>query len=428
MKFHIITLGCKVNAYESEVIKEDLINFGYTYVEEDTLADIIVINTCSVTNMADNKSKKMVRHAKRLGKIIVVCGCSSENNQSIYEEMGIDILIGNRDKSKIGELLKMFLKEKQNIVKFYDEEIFPFENMHLENFESHTRAFVKIEDGCDNYCSYCIIPYVRKNIRSKDFYEAIKEIQDLVEKGHKEIVLTGIHTGKYYDNGHNLRDLIHEISKIPSLERIRISSIEITELNAEMLEEIKNNPKVVNHFHIPLQAGSDEILKRMNRKYDLEYFKKKVEEIRKIKKDVSITTDVIVGHPYETEELFLKTIETVKEINFAKVHVFPYSKREGTPSSRMPMQVEDAVKKERSRTLNQVSHELESHFYKQHIGQILDVLIEEVHEEESTGCTTNYLKVKVQEKLKRNEIYKVKLVEYQNGLLIGDCVKEEIAA
>lgn len=426
MKFHIITLGCKVNAYESEVIKENLKKQGYTYEEDENLTDVIIINTCSVTNMADNKSKKMVRHAKRLGKILVVCGCSSENNQSIYKEMGIDILIGNRDKSKIGELLENYKKQEQDIVQFYDEEIYPFEDMHLENFESHTRAFVKIQDGCDNYCSYCIIPYVRKNLRSKDFNKAIKEIEDLVEKGHKEIVLTGIHTGKYNDNGHNLRDLIHEISKISNLERIRISSIEITELNEEMLEEIKNNPKVVNHFHIPLQAGSDEILKRMNRKYDLEYFKKKIEEIRNIKEDVSITTDVIVGHPYETEELFLKTMNTVKEINFAKIHVFPYSKREGTPSSRMPMQVDDAVKKERSRALNEISKELESKFYKKHLEKIVDVLVEEVDEKESTGCTTNYLKVKINEKLKRNEIYKIQLMEYQDGLLIGKCVKVEI--
>ena len=423
MKFHIVTLGCKVNAYESEVIKENLLKHQYIYEEDETKADILIINTCSVTNIADNKSKKQVRHAKKLGKILVVCGCSSENNQATYQELGIDILIGNRDKSKIHELIEEYKKQKQNIVSFYKEKIIPFETMQVQQFESHTRAFVKIEDGCDNYCSYCIIPYVRKNVRSKDFNETIEEVKELVLKGHKEIVLTGIHTGRYLSEGHNLRDLIHEISKLQGLERIRISSIEATELNEEMMLEIEKNKKVVNHFHIPLQAGSDEILKRMNRKYDITYFKKKIEDLRKIKEDVSITTDIIVGHPYETDELFLETVKTAKEINFSKIHVFPYSKRDGTPASRMPMQVLDTVKKERSRTLNEVSKELERNFYKKHIKNTLDVLIEEVKENESIGCTTNYLKVKINEKLNRNQIYKVKIIDYENNILIG-CIEK----
>lgn len=426
MKFHIITLGCKVNAYESEMMKENLIKHQYYYEPEEEKADIIIINTCSVTNMADNKSKKMVRHAKRLGKTIVVCGCSSENNQDIYNEMGIDILIGNREKSKMPILLEQYFKEEKKYVKFYEEMDFSFEDMQVSQFNSHTRAFVKIQDGCNNYCSYCIIPYVRKNLRSKDFDKAVEEIKTLVKNGHKEIVLTGIHTGSYQSKNHNLKDLLHVISKIEGLERIRISSIEITELDREMLEEIKKNPKIVNHFHIPLQSGSNEILKRMNRKYDVEYFKRKIAEIRSLKEDVSITTDVIVGHPYETEELFLETIKNCQEINFSKIHVFPYSKRDGTPSSRMPNQVEKTIKKKRSKTLNGISKKLEKEFYRKYENQIVDVLIEEIKEDISIGFTTNYIKVQVKEKLIRNEIYKVKLKKMNENVFIGELVKEEV--
>ncbi len=425
MKFHIITLGCKVNTYESEMIKESLEQKQFVYTENELEANIILINTCSVTNMADNKSKKMVRHAKRLGKIVVVCGCSSENKQEEYKNLEIDILIGNRDKNKIATLIQEYLETQNTITKFY-EDAPCFDAMQVEKFSSHTRAFVKIEDGCNNYCSYCIIPYVRGNVRSKEFNDAVEEIETLVQNGHKEIVLTGILTGSYFSHGKSLADLITEISKIDGLERIRISSIEVTELNEDMLNVIKENKRVVNHFHIPLQAGSDEILKRMNRKYTLEEFKKKIDLIRSIKPDVSITTDVIVGHPYETDELFLKTIETCKEFGFAKVHVFPYSKRDGTPSSRMPNQVEDAVKKERSRKLNQVSKELEEAFYKKHIGQEVEVLIEETNDLESIGFTTNYLKVKVKQNLQNNVIYKIRINGYEKEVLLGDVVVEKI--
>ncbi len=426
MKFHIITLGCKVNAYESEVIKENLVKHGFIYTGEEESADILIINTCSVTNMADNKSKKQVRHAKRLGKMVVVCGCSSENKKEEYEQLGASILIGNQDKSKICEYIEEYINTKKEYVKFYHEDKYAFENMELEEFESKTRAFVKIEDGCNNYCSYCIIPYVRKNVRSKDFDVAIKEIKKLVKNGHKEIVLTGILTGSYYSNGHNLADLIEEISKIEDLKRIRISSIEVTELEESMMHVIKNNKKVVSHFHIPLQAGSDKILKRMNRKYDLEYYKKKIKEIRDIREDVSITTDVIVGHPYETEEDFLETIKTCKEIGFSKIHVFPYSKRSGTPSSRMPEQVSDEEKKSRSHRLNEVSKELEQKFMEKHLNQEIDVLIEEVSSKESTGFTANYMKVKILKKLEHNTFYKVKLLEVQDGFILGECIEIKV--
>ena len=301
MTFKIITLGCKVNTYESEFMLENLLHSGYIYNEEKP--DIIIINTCSVTNMADKKSRKMVRRARRENKnaILVVAGCSAQNDSDEYENMGIDILIGNREKSKIVELINNYKKTHKPYSFFTKNRDLDFENMEVEKFTTHTRAFIKVQDGCNNFCSYCIIPYVRGNIRSKKFADVIKEAEVLVANGHKEIVLTGIHTGSYSDENKDLSDVISSIAKIPGLERIRISSIEITELNDKFLDLLKVEPKIANHLHIPLQSGSDTILKRMNRKYDTAYFKNKIEQIRNIRPDISITTDCIVGHPYETE-------------------------------------------------------------------------------------------------------------------------------
>lgn len=412
MTFKIITLGCKVNSYESEIMKELLLKAGYKEVEEHP--EVTIINTCTVTNMADSKSKKMVRRYKRENPntILVVCGCSSQNNKEEYENMDIDILLGNKDKSKIVTIINNFKSNNKKYIKFYDDRNLNFEDMVVNEFTSHARAFVKIQDGCNNYCSYCIIPYVRGNIRSKDFNKTLDEIKTLVKNNHKEIVLTGIHTGSYgYGLGYDLSDLLHEMAKIENLERIRISSIEITELNDKFLYELKENDKICNHMHIPLQAGSDEILKKMNRKYDLNYFFNKIEEIRRIRPDISITTDVIVGHPYETDELFEKTIETCKKIKFAKIHVFPYSKREGTPSSRMDNQVNDSIKKVRSHKLLEVSNELEKEYAKKFIGKTLDVLIEENYDDKSVGHTSNYLKIEIPKKLEINKIYNILITE-----------------
>ena len=412
MTFKIITLGCKVNSYESEIMKELLLKAGYKEVEEQP--EVTIINTCTVTNMADSKSKKMVRRYKRENPntILVVCGCSSQNNKEEYENMDIDILLGNKDKSKIVTIINNFKSNNKKYIKFYDDRNLNFEDMVVNEFTSHARAFVKIQDGCNNYCSYCIIPYVRGNIRSKDFNKTLDEIKTLVKNNHKEIVLTGIHTGSYgYGLGYDLSDLLHEMAKIENLERIRISSIEITELNDKFLNELKENDKICNHMHIPLQAGSDEILKKMNRKYDLNYFFNKIEEIRRIRPDISITTDVIVGHPYETDELFEKTVETCKKLKFAKIHVFPYSKREGTPSSRMDYQVNDSIKKVRSHKLLEVSNELEKEYAKKFIGKTLDVLIEENYDDKSVGHTSNYLKIEIPKKLEINKIYNILITE-----------------
>lgn len=410
MKFNIITFGCKVNQYESNMMKENMLSSNFFYTEDLSDANIIIVNTCSVTNVADKKCLKMIRRLKReySNAILVVAGCSSQNKQSVYESLDIDILIGNRDKSIIDKLIKEYIETEKKYVKFYNDRNLDFEDMYISDY-NHTRAFIKIEDGCDNFCSYCIIPYVRGSVRSKDFDKVIKEAKELAKHGHKEIVLTGIHTGHYLNNGYDLTDLINELSKIDDIKRIRISSIEITELNDKFLDMLKNNDKVCDHLHIPLQAGSDEILKRMNRKYDLVYYEEKIKKIRSIRPDISISTDIIVGFPYETEELFLNTLEFSKKIKFSKIHVFPYSVRVGTAAANMEEQVDEVVKKMRVKRLMAVSHMLEVDYYNKFKDKELDILIETCDNNVSEGHTSNYLLVSVPENIKVGEIVRRKI-------------------
>lgn len=407
MKFNIVTFGCKVNQYESNMMKEKMLSSNFFYEENMRDANIIIVNTCSVTNVADKKCLKMIRKIKREypNALLVVAGCSSQNNQNVYEALDIDILLGNKDKSKIAELIKEYLDTEKKYVKFYNERNLDFEDMLINDY-NHVRAFVKIEDGCDNFCSYCIIPFVRGSVRSKDFDTVIKEAKLLTEHGHKEIVLTGIHTGHYMSNNHDLTDLINELSKIDDLLRIRISSIEITELNDKFLEMLKINKKVCNHLHIPLQAGSDEILKRMNRKYDLAYYEEKINKIRSIRPDISITTDIIVGFPYETDELFSETLEFSKKMNFSKIHVFPYSIRVGTAAASMPNQVDEVTKKVRVKKLMALSKKQEKEYYEKFKGKELDILVEECDNNVSIGHTSNYLMVTLNENLLVGKIYK----------------------
>lgn len=407
MKFNIVTFGCKVNQYESNMMKERMLSSNFFYVENISEANIIVVNTCSVTNVADKKCLKMIRRIKREypNSILVVAGCSSQNKQEIYENLDIDILIGNKDKSKIDILLKEYIKTHKRYVKFYNDRKLDFEDMLISDY-NHIRAFIKIEDGCDNFCSYCIIPYVRGSVRSKNFETVIKEAKLLTQKGHKEIVLTGIHTGHYMDNDYDLTDLINELSKIEDLLRIRISSIEITELNDKFLNMLSTNKKVCDHLHIPLQAGSDEILKKMNRKYDLKYYEEKIKKIRMIRPDISITTDIIVGFPYETDKLFNETLEFSRKMNFSKIHVFPYSIRLGTSAANMPNQVDESIKKERVKKLTDLSGTMEKEYYNKFVGKELDILVEECDNNVSIGHSSNYLMIRLNEKLEVGQIYK----------------------
>lgn len=406
MKFNIITLGCKVNSYESNFMKEALVKNGFSFCNLNEKCDILILNTCTVTDTSDKKSLKEVRRLKRENPnaILVVCGCSVQNDKTKYDNLGINILMGNINKSNIVSIIEKYLDDKTPVEYVAKTRDLPFENMEVD-ISDHTRAYIKIEDGCDNFCSYCIIPFVRGKKRSKDFSLVLREVQHLANNGYKEIVLTGIDTGGYESNGKNLTDLIHEMSKINDIERIRQSSIEITQINEKFISELKNNNKICDHIHIPLQSGSDSILKLMNRKYDLKYFFDKIDMIRSVRPDISITTDVIVGFPGETEEMFLETMETCKKINFSKIHAFPYSERKGTKASMMDGKVPESVKHERVKKLLELSDSLEKSYYDKFKGKNKDVLIEEVNEFGSKGHTSNYLMVHTNEKLQKGEIY-----------------------
>lgn len=410
MKFNIITLGCKVNSYESNFMKEALVKNGFSFCSENDKCDILILNTCTVTDTSDKKSLKEVRRLKRENPhaILVVCGCSVQNDKNKYDNLDIDVLMGNINKSNIVNIINEYLDKKTPLEYVAKTRDLNFENMEINSFD-HTRAYIKIEDGCDNFCSYCVIPFVRGKTRSKNFDLAIKETKTLVENRFKEIVLTGIDTGAYFDNGKDLTDLIKEMSKIEGLKRIRQSSIEITQINDKFIEELKNNSKICNHIHIPLQSGSDEILRLMNRKYDLNYFFEKIEKIRRVRPYISITTDVIVGFPNETDKLFLETLETCKKIKFSKIHVFPYSERKGTKASLMDGKVSENVKHERVKKLMALSGKLEKEYYDKFKGKELDILIEEVNDGVYIGHTSNYLKVELNEKLTKGEIYLRKL-------------------
>lgn len=395
MKFIIYTLGCKVNTYESGVMRDLLINHGYIESKDDD-ADIYVVNTCTVTNTSDNKSLKVVRRLSKLkDKIVIVVGCMSQVSPELLKDLNVSIILGNSGKSKIIDYIEQYKKDKVKIIDVEDIMSKSFEDMCLNNFNK-TRAYVKIEDGCENFCSYCIIPYARGKVRSKDPKTVINEITSLVNEGHKEIVLTGIHTGHY---GADLKDytfskLLREIEKIKGLERLRISSIEITELDDEFLDTLKASKILVDHMHIPLQSGSNEILHLMNRKYDKKYFMDKIEKIRKIRPNISITTDVIVGFPSETEELFNETLETIDKIKFSKIHVFPFSLRKGTKAEEIENHIDGATKKARVRKLLDVSKKLEIEYFSKFIGKDVEFLPEIYKNGYLIGHTGNYLLIR----------------------------------
>lgn len=423
MKYNIITLGCKVNSYESEHIGERLREAGYEEVSLKDSPDVVVVNTCSVTNQSDAKSRHFIRMARRMcpDATLVVCGCSAQNHREELLDLDIDILIGNKDKSKIVDLIKEHDKSQKRFVKFYDLVDVPFEDMLLKNKENRTRAFVKIQDGCDNFCSYCIIPYLRGNKRNKDIKTATKEIETLVAMGHKEIVLTGIHTGSYgYNEDYDLVDLIRQISKFDGLKRIRISSIEITELSERFMEELANNDLLCDHMHIPLQSGSDRILSYMNRKYDTKYYREKIEELRRIRPNMSITTDLIVGFPNETEEDFEDTLKFLKEMRFTKIHTFPFSLRSGTKAEEMMNHaVSEKDKTVRVHRVLELSRHLEEEYYKLFIGKTLEMIVESSKDGLSKGHTSNYILVEAEGTLEEGSLVKVKITGVDDGTVNG---------
>ena len=358
----------------------------------------------------------MISRARRMNKgaIIVVMGCYSQVKS---EEIDADIVIGNKDKSRIVEYIEEYLEKRNDIKKIYNlREESVFEDMFISKFDNHTRAFVKIQDGCNAFCSYCIIPYTRGRVRSKDYNTVIKEVTNLVNNGYREVVLTGIHTGRYGIDldDMNLEKLLRALIEIPNLYRIRLSSIEINEITEGIMDLIKSSKVIAKHLHIPIQSGCDKILKNMNRKYDLAYFKDKVKKLRELDKDISLTTDLIVGFPGETEEDFLETVNTLKEINFTKIHTFPYSIREGTPASKMNNQVNGLIKKERVRQVIELNKLQERNYYENYINKTLEGLVEVHKDGRVIVLTSNYISVIVDSNIESNTIVKVKIDRVDN--------------
>ena len=422
MKVGIYSLGCKVNIYESEYVISLLRNHGYEIVDFNDKADIYIINTCSVTNEADRKSRKYINHARKNNPcaIIVVMGCFSQVKS---DNIDADIIIGNKDKSKIIEIIDEYISSKNKIKRIYDLRNVCFENMEINKFDNHTRAFVKIQDGCNAFCSYCIIPYTRGSIRSKKMEDVIDEVSKLVENGYKEIILTGIHTGRYgIDLGYTLEELLKELIKIDGLYRIRLSSIEVNEITDGIINLIKNNNIMARHLHIPLQSGSDKILSLMNRKYNVDYYIDKIDKIRKNISDISITTDLIVGFPGEEDSDFNDTLELLDKIKFMHIHTFPYSKRDGTKASMMKNQVDGTIKKRRVREVINLSNKCENNYYMQYIGRILDGVVEK-RDNKTLVHTSNYIPVIINNNVLDNEIVKVKINEVEGLVVKGELVK-----
>ena len=399
--FH--TLGCKVNQYETEAMEELFEKSGYSIVSDEELADVYVINTCTVTNLSDRKSRQFIRKSKRINKdsIVAVVGCYSQVSPSEVEDIeGVDVIIGTSDRNRVVELCEMAKQnhEKFNIVrniKTYKE----FEKIKVDDLKSKTRANIKIQDGCNQFCSYCIIPYARGPIRSREFNDIIHEAEKLAAVGFKEVVLTGIHVASYGKdlNKTPLIDVLKSIGKIEGIERIRLSSLEPTLIDEEFLISLMEIGKVCDHFHLSLQSGTNSVLKRMNRKYSKEIYKEKVDLIRLYMPNAGITTDIIVGFPGETPEEFIETFEFVKDIEFSRIHVFKYSPRKGTPAATFEDQVDGNIKNSRSEELISLGDTLSRSFINKFINTKLQVLYEEKNNKlENTyeGYTTNYIRTR----------------------------------
>lgn len=426
--FH--TLGCKVNQYETEAMEEIFEKNGYIIVDDDEIADIYVINTCTVTNLSDRKSRQFIRRAKKINKdsIIAVVGCYSQvSPDEVFEIEGVDVVIGTTDRNRILELCNNAKEnnEKINIVRNVKTQK-EFETINIDDIKSKTRAYIKIQDGCNQFCSYCIIPYARGPIRSRGLDEIIVESEKLGVAGFKEVVLTGIHVASYGKDINNtpLTTVLEKVANIRGIERIRLSSLEPTLIDDEFMQSILNTGKVCDHFHLSLQSGSDTVLKRMNRKYTCDEYRNIVKLIRKYMPSAGITTDIIVGFPGETEEEFNETYEFVKEIGFSRIHVFKYSPRKGTPAAKSKEQVDGNIKNIRSERLISLGEELMLKFNSNFIGKNLTVLFEEESKKEKDyieGYTTNYIRVKVQQKPDLlGKIVDVKINSMKDEFLLGE--------
>ncbi|WP_332647019.1 tRNA (N(6)-L-threonylcarbamoyladenosine(37)-C(2))-methylthiotransferase MtaB [Lysinibacillus sp. 54212] len=401
--FH--TLGCKVNHYETEAIWQLFKDQGYERTEFEHQADVYVVNTCTVTNTGDKKSRQVIRRAIRQNPDAVICvtGCYAQTSPAeIMAIPGVDIVVGTQDREKMLGYIEQFREERQpikavrNIMKNR-----VYEELDVPAFTDRTRASLKIQEGCNNFCTFCIIPWARGLMRSRDPQEVIRQAQQLVDAGYLEIVLTGIHTGGYGADlkDYNLAQLLRDMeAQVKGLKRLRISSIEASQLTDEVIEVLQNSEIVVNHLHIPIQSGSDTVLKRMRRKYTMEFFSERLRKLEKALPDLAVTSDVIVGFPGETEEEFMETYNFIKDHQFSELHVFPYSKRTGTPAARMDDQVDEEVKNERVHRLITLNDQLAKQYASRFENEVLDVIPEERFKEGDNenlyvGYTTNYLKV-----------------------------------
>ena len=398
-------LGCKVNAYETEAMQQILENAGYEIVPFTEKADVYVINTCSVTNMADRKSRQMLHKAKKNNPdaIVIGAGCyvQTKEAEALLDDT-IDIIIGNNRKSELLSMIEAYEREHKKVESLTDinHEKQEYETMCLERTAEHTRAFIKVQDGCNQFCSYCIIPFARGRVRSREANDVIQEVTRLAEHGFKEIVLTGIHLSSYgIDTDDNLLHLIKEVHKVDGIERIRLGSLEPRIVTEEFARELSKMEKICPHFHLSLQSGCDETLKRMNRRYDTAEYEEGCKILRRYFEHPAITTDVIVGFPGETEEEFELTKKYLEKIHFYEMHIFQYSRREGTKAAVMEHQIPEPVKKERSNELLALEKKMSRQFREYYVGKTETALMEETFsyngEEYYTGYTKEYVKIAV---------------------------------
>lgn len=444
-KVAIHNLGCKVNSYESESMELLLKNAGYEIVpfDENIKADIYIINTCSVTNIADRKSRQMLHKAKKLNKdaIVVAAGCYVQaDSEGVKKDEAVDIVLGNNMKINIVEALDSYYKDKDKDSYVTDlSHNTNYENLNIDKVNEHTRAYIKIQDGCNQFCSYCIIPYVRGRIRSRDTEDIISEVERLSLNGYKEIVLTGIHLSSYGvdNNKGSLIEVIEAVHKIDGIERIRLGSLEPRIITDDFVMRLSKLDKVCPHFHLSLQSGCDKTLKDMNRKYTTQEYMAGCDLLRKYYDNPAITTDVIVGFPGETEEDFNTTKNFLEKIKFYEMHIFKYSRRKGTVADRMSNQIDDRIKTDRSSELLKLEKEMSAEYRKGYVGSSMKVLVEEKteinNEEYYTGHTKNYIKVMIKGKdiaslygeasaiSAINEILNVKIVDinHNGDMLIG---------
>lgn len=419
MNFNVINLGCKVNAYEAESTARSLEQHGYRRVNNDG-ADITIIYTCAVTNMAAQKSRKMIHRAKRNNpeSTIVVAGCYSQIDPDALKEA--DILIGTKHKSKLLDYLLEYEKNHERIVDIEKVDVLPFENMFVDQFDNQTRAYLKIQDGCNQFCTYCVIPFARGRERSMAVNDVLESVKMLQEK-HSEIVLSGIHTGRYgRDIGMTLSSLLDELLAVsPEDFRFRISSIEMTEIDDHLIELMKKDHRIARHFHIPLQSGCDTVLKRMNRPYTTKEFLERIEYIRKEIPGISISTDLIVGFPGETDEEFKKTCDFLKECQFSFLHIFPYSLRSGTKAASMENQIDPKIKMNRAAICAEINEELYDKYKESYLGKEVTVLFEKDEDGYTFGHSSEYLPVLVKGEYPRSTFVKVKISELKNHQLYG---------